>query len=170
MKWLPFLLIIIGCSHKNVPQSESYSAAELKQVLHADRKVVVYKTNENYNLNVPVVLSEDKSTIVAYPSIEDVKTDSGRFKTPLQLRNGYLLDLAGISKNTTFLRMTYEEYAQLKSPLSLKEMYEMIISKDPFVEFWDCRSAYQYNDIESEINAEIKNKSLKNICKPTHQK
>jgi len=166
MKWLPFLLVIIGCSHKNAPQKESFSAAALKQVLHADKKVVVYKTNGDYNLNVPVVLSEDKSTIVAYPSIDDVKMDSNRYKTPLKLKNGYLLDLAGISKNSVFLSITYEEYAQLKSLPSLKEMYAMIITKEPFVEFWDCRSAYQYKDIEAEINAEIKGKNFKNICMP----
>lgn len=99
--------------------------------------VFVYKTKADYSHNVPVILSEDKKTIVSFPDPSDLMVN-GEFRTPVKLSEGYLLDRKGISKNVAFLRFTYHEYSKLAKIPSIEEMLDMIIDKDPLTELWDC--------------------------------
>jgi len=113
--------------------------------------IVVYKTTKDYSKNVAVTLSADKKTIVSYPARTDVSARS--YPTPLN--KGYWLDNRGISPNTAFLSITYEEYAKLKKTPSLEELYSMIIDKDPIKRMYICGRG---SGVVSELNALIKKK------------
>lgn len=125
---------------------------------------IVYKTKKDYSKNIPVILSDDKLEIVSYPHPNDVKTVDG-FQYPTQLKNGYLLDNRGININVAFLKLTYEEYTKMPVVPSLKELYGMIIEKNPILEMYNCGNKKSFKNIVQELNSLIKNKQLKTECK-----
>lgn len=127
-------------------------------------QALVYKTKANYNNLVPVLLSEDKLTIVSYPNPSDIKIGDS-YPFPTILNSGYLLDNRGIGLNAAFLKLTYEEYSKLKNPPSLKEMYELLIDKGPLTELCDCGNKKTFSDITRQINNIIDEKKLRTICK-----
>jgi len=128
----------------------SFNAWETQaQTSQALPPIVVYKTTKDYSKNVAVTLSEDKTRIVSYPAPTDVSARS----YPTALNKGYWLDNRGISPNTAFLSITYEEYAKLKRAPKLEELYEMIIDKKPIKKMYICGRG---GSSISELNALIK--------------
>ena len=73
---------------------------------------IIYKTKADYSKNVPVTLSDDKLHVVSYPAPQDVYFH-GELAYPTQLAKGFLLDNRGISVNSAFISLTYEEYSKL---------------------------------------------------------
>lgn len=71
-------------------------------------RAVIYRTNGDYNLNVPVTLNSSGTQILSYPAPHDVKGQE-----PTVVGDGWLLDHRGISKNSAFLDYTYDEYQKL---------------------------------------------------------
>ena len=68
---------------------------------------------------VPVLMEEGRTRILAYPAPSDLKTgDVLCLPTPLE--DGYLLDNRGIGLNVAFLAYTYEEYSKFTEPPSMK--------------------------------------------------
>ncbi len=63
---------------------------------------IVYRTREDYRLNVAVTLNDDKTEVVGYPGQNDVYYKD-LIAYPYPLKNGYLLDNRGINKNTAFM-------------------------------------------------------------------
>lgn len=117
--------------------------------------VIIYKTKKNYNKNVAIILSEDKTEIVSYPDPKDViKNDN--YCYPTSLIKGFLLDNRGINKNIAFLSITYEEYAKLKTAPSIDEMKKLIIDKNPLKKMYICGNQYQYKNLTEEVNQIIK--------------
>lgn len=72
-------------------------------------KAHIYKTNGDYNDNVPVSLNADGTMITSFPAPTDLTERS----TPVVLADGWLLDRRGIGANTVFTRYTYGEYMKL---------------------------------------------------------
>lgn len=66
-------------------------------------KARIYRTNGDYRDKVPVNLDAARSTVVSYPAPTDLTA------LPVQLADGYLLDLRGIGPNTAFTSYTYAE-------------------------------------------------------------
>ena len=126
---------------------------------------MVYKTKKDYDKLVPIELSEDKTQIVSYPDPMDIKTGNA-YPYPAALHKGYLLDNRGIGKNTAFLKITYEEYAKLKTAPTLEELFNMIMEKDPLTELCDCGNKTAFTDITSQMNQLIDSHSLRTTCKP----
>lgn len=93
---------------------------------------VIYQTRKDYHDKVPVTLSEDKSTVLAYPGRGDIFSDGG-YATPLDLGNGYLLDRRGIGRGTAFLDLTYEEYEHLDEEPDASFIMKHILDKDPLL-------------------------------------
>jgi hypothetical protein len=120
---------------------------------------LIYKTKKNYDKLVPIQLSDDKKTIVAYPAPTDVFYD-GKLAYPTKLKNGYLLDNRGIGKNVAFLKMTYQAYAKLKELPSLEKLFALIIDSDPLLELYDAGSRYNFQDVPKEMNQLIADKKL----------
>jgi hypothetical protein len=116
--------------------------------------IIVYKTRQNYDKNVAVMLSDDKKSIVSYPHPSDVSVNS--YPTPL--KNGYLLDNRGIGKNTAFISLTYEEYAALEKVPSIAELYNLIIDKDPLLRMYSCGNRIYESDLVTVLNQWIDKK------------
>ena len=133
-----------------------------KQIIGvASPSLLVYKTSGEYNSNVPVILSEDKSEITSYPDIKDVYYQ-GALAYPTMVADGYLIDNRGIGKNVAFISHTYEAYSQLKETPSAEELYSMIIDKDPLLELYDLGPRIKYKDLIEDVNNIILNGELKN--------
>lgn len=147
-----FLLICfcVGCT----AQKQVTSSVNMKQ------PTLVYKTKQNYDNLVPILLSDDKTEIVAYPATTDIYYE-GKLALPTKLAQGYLLDNRGISKNTAFLKLTYQEYAKLEKVPTLAEFYSMIVDKNPLLELYHCGNRENYQDIAKELNKLILNGKLK---------
>ncbi|WP_276133889.1 hypothetical protein [Polluticoccus soli] len=126
----------------------------------AQPAVLVYKTKADYNHFVPVILSDDKSSIVSYPAPSDLMVGD-KYSKPTLLHDGYLLDNRGIGKNSAFVRLTYDEYAAMGTAPSLEELYNLIIDKNPLTELYDCGTSMT----EAELNSLIDSKQLKKKCK-----
>jgi len=105
--------------------------------ISARAHVIVYKASAKYRNLVPVLLSEDKKSVISYPGPTDIKTGSG-YPLPVSLHKGYWLDKRGIGKNTAFLNITYEAYSKLETLPSPAGLYDLIIDKDPIRELYDC--------------------------------
>lgn len=71
---------------------------------------VIYRTNGNYDDNVPVNVSA-AGLLLSYPAPTDLRDAS-----PLPLAAGFLLDRRGIGPNTAFTRYTYATYSALPAP------------------------------------------------------
>lgn len=84
----------------------------------------IYRTNGDYNNNVPVTLSRDRKSLVSFPAPSDV----GAWAEPVALADGYLLDRRGVSMNTAFTSYTYGEYAGLDHAPLPEELLEKVIA------------------------------------------
>jgi hypothetical protein len=111
------------------------------------------------------LLSDDKTEIISYPHPKDLKVGEA-LALPTSLKNGYLLDNRGIGTNVAFLKMTYEEYVKLENAPTLKELYELIIDKDPLTELCNCGNSKAFTDKTKQLNKVIEAKKLRTICKP----
>jgi hypothetical protein len=125
---------------------------------------IVYKTKGDYNKLVPVLLSNDKSEIISYPHPKDLMV-GGQLALPTILEKGYLLDNRGVGENVAFLKMTYEEYSKLENAPSLKEMYSLIIDKDPLMELCNCGNSKVFSDKVNQLNKVIKADILRTTCR-----
>lgn len=125
---------------------------------------IVYQANKKYKDHVPVFLSEDKSRIVGYPGIHDIRVGNS-FPYPIALHKGYFLDNKGITERVAFLKLTYDEYARLDSLPGKNEMYNWIIDKDPITSLCNCGNRHAFTDIERQLNELIDAKQLETVCK-----
>lgn len=129
------LILLIACTPgKN--SRESASPAQ-KEVRKRGPRIIVYKTKKDYYRQVPVQMSEDKSTIVSFPYPGDLMIN-GKLALPTSLSGGYCLDNKGINRNVAFLQITYEEYSQWMEPPAPEQLMMRILDKDPLLEMWDC--------------------------------
>ncbi|MBE2289542.1 MAG: hypothetical protein IAE95_08315 [Chitinophagaceae bacterium] len=126
--------------------------------------LIVYKTKKNYRDQVPVLLSDDKSSIISYPAPADIKA-MGKKVYPTTLTSGYLIDNRGIGTNVAFLKLSYSEYAKLKTVPTVDKLYKMIKDKDPITEMCDCGLKMSFKEPQKEVNVLIKAGELRRKCK-----
>lgn len=158
--------ILMACSNSKVNKTKQVDSK--KEVVTTQTKpgpqVIIYKTTADYNNNVPVTLSEDKSKIVSYPGIKDIFYN-GELAYPTKLNNGYLLDNRGINQHAAFLNYTYEQYSRLEKVPTSDDLFANLLDKDPITEMFDCGSKYNYNDLENDINLIIDNNDFSSFKK-----
>ena len=123
------------------------------------KTIFIYKTKVDYYYNVPINMTEDRKRIISYPHPRDLIVN-GELSLPVRLAKGFLLDNRGVTKNTVFLKMTYEEYSNLDSPLSLKELKELVIDYYPITVLYDCGKSNDYDNIIKQLNKIIINKEF----------
>jgi hypothetical protein len=158
------ITIILACkTTSNVPVAPS---TNITDKITQEPTITVYKTKENYNNLVPIRLSDDKTQILSYPAPTDLKKD-GKFLYPTELEGGLLIDNLGISKNTAFIKLTYEEYAALESTLPLSELFKLIVDKAPFLEMYDCGNKQSFTNLMDQLNEQIKKGEFKKLHKRT---
>jgi hypothetical protein len=171
MKTIPtllfFTLIIIVFACRTMPNSrpEAPSAKIIDRVTQQP-PITVYKTKGNYNNLVPIRLSDDKTQIVSYPAPSDLKKE-GEFLYPTELEGSLLIDNLGISKNTVFIKLTYEEYAALQNTLPLSELFKLIVDKAPFLEMYDCGNKQSFTNLKEQLNDQIRKGEFKKLYKRT---
>jgi hypothetical protein len=164
---IPFILIsILGCASRSKSTIKTQSTSDIDFIpqFTVGPATIVYKTSADYDKLVPVLLSDDKTQVISYPDPKDIRVGSG-YPWPTHLSNGYLLDNRGISKNVAFLKLTYEEYSNWTDTPSLKEIYDLIIDKNPLIEMCDCGNKNEYSEIKTQLNQIIDNKMLRTKCK-----
>lgn len=170
MKAIPtllfFTLIIILSACKTISKTPVVPSTKISEINSQEPTIKVYKTKENYNNLVPIRLSNDKTQIVSYPAPSDLKKD-GKFSIPTELEGGFLIDNLGISENTAFIKLTYEEYAALQNTLSLSELFKLIVDKDPFLEIYDCGNKQSFTNLKEQLNEQIRNGEFKKLYKRT---
>jgi len=152
--------ILCSCSSSKKNQSQS-EKTEGKQgtVGIPGPPVIVYKTKNDYYDHVPVTLSNDKSKIVSFPAPGDIKKN-GQYTLPTVLSDGYLLDNRGISKNTAFLRFTYDDYYTMDNIPTADRLMNYIVDDDPFIEMYDCGKKSDFDNPEKQLNKKIESGEL----------
>ncbi len=150
---------MIGCKSYDSIKNEEFHTQNIP-----GPKLIVYKTKKDYNNLVPVILSNDKTEIISYPHPKDL-TVGNRFSTPTVLDSQYLLDNRGINENVAFLKLTYQEYSELKSVPTLKELFDNILDNNPLTELCDCGNKYAFLEPEKQLNLIISKNNLEKICK-----
>lgn len=153
-------ITLFSCSSKSVPEGSSNMNEKASGVVTmAAPPCIIYKTKGDFDKNVPVILSSDKSKVISYPDVRDIYY-KGEFAYPSKLSKGYLLDNRGISPDVAFLKYTYEEYSKLEKTPTAAELYNNILNRDPLAEMYDCGSRAAFADPVKELNALIESGSL----------
>ena len=128
---LAILVLLFSCKTKK----SAVSNAVVQEYI-TKPGIIIYKTKADYFNNVPVNLSEDKSTLVSYPAPSDLKLNDSLLRYPIKLKENYLLDNKGIWVNVAFLSTTYKDFSALQKSPAVDEIMEMVIDKDPIIEFY----------------------------------
>lgn len=128
---LAILLVLLSCKTKKSVVSDG-----TVQEYITKPGIIIYKTKADYFKNVPVSLSEDKSTLVSYPAPSDLKLNDSLLRYPIKLKDNYLLDNKGIWINVAFLSITYKDFAALQKSPTVDKIMEMVIDKDPIIELY----------------------------------
>jgi hypothetical protein len=152
-------MLLISCvSNKKENKTEEVKP-EISGLSVPGPSAVVYKTKADYSKNVAVTLSEDKTKVISYPAIQDIKDLDKTL--PIVLENGYLLDQRGLRTNSAFLSLSYEEYMNLEKQPSAVELFDMVIDNDPFVEFHKLKGIRLNKDTKEKVNSMILEGKLK---------
>lgn len=94
--------------------------------------LVVYRTKDDYSDKVTVKLSPEKDKVTAFPA--PWNRDE---RWPMKLANDYLLHGVFGGINTGITKLTWEEYSKYPTAsLTPDSLYEMLIDKDPFLEYY----------------------------------
>ncbi len=125
---------------------------------------IIYKTKGDYHQNVPIILSPDKSSVASFPGPGDLFFNDG-LALPIQLDDGWLLDVRGINENVAFLDITYADYSKLTSAPGVEQLMEMILDADPLIAMYHCGNRHQYNDLVNQLNSLIAKNGLENCRK-----
>ncbi len=166
MRVLNFLICFafVGCNSSSKVINTNKEGVTFVPQYTPGPPALVYKTKKDYYNLVPVLLSDDKTEVIAYPHSNDLKTGSS-YLLPTSLNNGYLLDNRGIGKNVAFLKLTYQEYAELKEAPTVEELYTYIIDIEPLKELFDCGNKAAFTNIEEQLNSIIDKNKLPQTCK-----
>lgn len=163
MKYLYFLLTMIffqmiteSC---RAPQNRAVTGNALP-----GPELIVYKTQKDYYRNVPVIMTADGKALESYPDIRDIYFQ-GQLAYPTRLEQGYLIDNRGINIRVAFLKITYEEYAQMKATPSAGELLRMIEDRDPLIEMYSGGLRSRWANPVEEINALIRSGSLDRLTR-----
>ncbi len=142
--------LLLGCTclkqksvEKDTNLKEDKKHIEVPFVVESKKQVVrgnlaqvepaiVYKTKADYYDKVPIILSDDKKSVVSYPAPTDVYY-RGKLAYPIKLKNGYLLDNRGINKNVAFTKYTYNEYSKLTASPTEKDLLNSVIDNSPLL-------------------------------------
>ena len=149
--------LLLSCSSSKKNQNHTKTGNDKQGAIGVPGPpVIVYKTKKDYFDHVPVTLSDDKSKIVSFPAPSDIKRN-GEYTLPTRLSDGYLLDNRGISKNTAFLRFTYDDYYTMDNIPSAIRLMNYVIDDDPFIEMYNCGTKADFDNPVETLNLKIEN-------------
>lgn len=167
-------IVVLGCNSQKNNSKSSLAGTKKRhnelivQGKKALARIIIYKTKNDYTKFVPVIMNAKKTKIIAYPSPFDVYY-KGKLAYPTKLKNGYLLDNRGITKNVAFLSITYEEYVKLDH-VDIAFLQKKILDKNPLTFIAICNSRRvtetlsEYNHL---INSGFKNCTCYELEEPS---
>jgi len=148
---------LFSCSSAKKNQSQTRANEEMQgNVAIPGPPLVVYKTKKDYFDKVPVTLSDDKTRVVSYPAPSDIKRN-GQYILPTRLKDGYLLDNRGISKNSAFLRFSYDDYYTMDNIPTAERLMNYVVDDAPFAEMYDCGTKSDFDNPVEQLNRKIEN-------------
>lgn len=127
--------------------------------------VVVYRTKTDHRAQVPVMLADDRKTIISYPHPKDLRSASGELPLPTDLGEGWLLDNRGIGAGVAFLSMDQSDYAALDHAPTLVQLDSLIVDRDPLRELWECGPRSGYTDLVGELSSLARTNGFASRCK-----
>jgi hypothetical protein len=162
------IMLLFGCSSSNIGRKKDLVSDKSKaQVSMPSPPVIIYKTKNDYNNKVPVILSDDKTRVVSFPDPVDLRIN-GEFVYPAKLNEGFLLDNRGINQHAAFLKFSYEEYCSMDNKPTAERLFGYLLDSNPFIEMYQCGNRGDYHDMISDINTLIttgKMKDCRNLLK-----
>lgn len=136
-----------------------------EKVMTVDKTIWVYQTKGDYDTNVPVALSYDKTKINSIPG--NINT-----RWPVALANNYVLN-GSMGVNTGYLSITIEDWIHMDITPSVDTLFKYLIDADPFISFyqredknnlfWTENGAYGIDT--AHINLLIRNNQLEKYFK-----
>ena len=133
-----------GLGNPDIPFSNPTKDPAIKQAIKEDQKtqietatksvpssVIVYKTKRDYSGLVWAYLSADKTQVIAYPTPQDIQKE-----IPVSLHGGYYSGVLNI--NSAIINLKIDAYSKLKKAFTPRQMYSIILNKNPFAEMYDC--------------------------------
>jgi hypothetical protein len=145
---------VVSCTVRKNLTADSTQKAD-NQTVQMTRPIVIYKTVKDYSSYVTVIMNDEKTKIVSYPHPSDLYFE-GKLSTPIALKNGYWLDVRGITKNVVFLKFTYQEYSKFTEVPSIELLTSSILEKNPLVELVYCPNAgYESSALITNLNTLI---------------
>ena len=154
-------IIMLSCNTTKMTES---TASSFTPDYTPGPKTIIYKTKKDYSKNVPVILSDDKSKIVAYFGTSDL-TYKGATAFPTQLDDGFLLDNIGISQNVAYTSLLINTYTKSMKAWTVKELFELIIDDDPLEIMYNCGNRNKFTEEKKELNEIINDKNKLKNCK-----
>ncbi|MBN2521438.1 MAG: hypothetical protein JXB17_13070 [Bacteroidales bacterium] len=105
--------------------------------------IFLFKEGKDYSKNVYVLLNDDKTRIIGYPSYKDLKYDTLGL---LDIYKGYYFTLdMTYGVNSAYLSLTVKEFEFADDTISVEDMEKLIIDKDPYAEFYFDENKYLLN-------------------------
>jgi hypothetical protein len=156
-------LLLQSCGSGRKTQNEQPGETPLVPVAVPQQGYMVYKTKGDYYNLVPVQLTEDKTGIVSYPAVSDLRR-GGEFTYPIKLADGYLLDRRGIGPNTAFLELSYESFFEIGGAPPTSDLKGLVHDDDPFLELYSCLTRIEESAVIEYVNGLIQSGELSNQC------
>jgi hypothetical protein len=110
----------------------TYSSCERGYDRDTTIQIYKFKPGKDYSTNVPVELSQDNEQITSAPGTVNTRW-------PTELTDNYYLN-GSMGVNSGYLSLTTEEYNSLDSKPGVDSLYNLLIEKEPYLEY------YQRND------------------------
>lgn len=162
------LILVMGCRSTpttDIPKPKRFRApVTFTPTYDQGPPTIVYKTRADYADYVPVRMNDARTEVVFCPDPRDLRKPDG-YHEPIALTQGYFVDNRGIDTNVAFLKLTYQDYANLTRRPTQKELADLMLDKDPLLELCDCGSRTAFRDVEAALNAAITAGTLRTKCK-----
>jgi hypothetical protein len=162
------LILLMGCRSAHTtdaPRPKRFRAnLSFTPTYDQGPPTLVYKTRADYADYVPVRMNDTRTEVVFCPDPRDLRKPDG-YNEPIALAQGYFVDNRGIDTNIAFLKLTYQDYANLTRRPTQRELAELILDKDPLLELCDCGSRTVFQNVEAALNAAITAGTLRTKCK-----
>ena len=129
--FIPLALFACGCSQKSAQvasTASSTSSADLAQPIPAERpaafvlKASAFKMSGPYSDNVAITISP-QGTMTYFPAPSDISAQS----RPVEIGDGWWLNMQGLGPGSVFTSYTFEEYARLSKTPSVDELKKAVI-------------------------------------------
>lgn len=123
------------------------SCETTKDMSHIDfdgTPTVIYQMKKDYSKLVPVILSDDKTKVISYPSPKDMFHPNGELRVQQELSDGFYLDQIGLTINSAFISYAIEDYSRMIMPPSTDSLFKLVIDADPFKKMYNLGNRKQY--------------------------